>query len=355
MARRSNLDGLIHCQACGEDYSATYKRCPFCGQPPQGGRMAQPSREFRSSLPDSEEDEYVFDGQGAFDDTPEPVRPARPKGGKRLAPSGSPRRIPSNPAGGDHASPGGRRPPEPINWPRLITFLCSLVIIAATLVIVFTVIYPQLRQQPNPVPSQSQSASQAPSPSPQTSVLTSLSLSPQSLTLASGERRQLVLSLSPADWVGTPVWTSSDVTCATVDSVGRVTNMNTSSADRQVTITVTAGSLSAQCTITCEGAAPVTTRPPAASQPPVSSRPPASSAPSGGEVGLGSATVANADGGVRVRSGPGTSYDILASLFNGNPITVVSDAGGGWYEITFSGVDGGQVTGYLMGEYISRS
>lgn len=67
------------------------------------------------------------------------------------------------------------------------------------------------------------------------------------------------------------------------------------------------------------------------------------------------ATITGADSGLRVRSGPGTSYEILASLNNGDDIVVVADAGDGWYEITFAGSGGKDVTGYIMGEYISMS
>ena len=142
MARRSNLEGLIHCDACGEDYSATYKRCPFCGEPPQGSRATRAPRDLRANDLDDEEDGYVFDGQDAFEDDPEPVRPVRQKGGKRLATNGSSRRAVSSSrtaarsesssagrrsSGSGAASSGrrdsgaggeDRRPPEPINWRR---------------------------------------------------------------------------------------------------------------------------------------------------------------------------------------------------------------------------------------------
>ena len=51
MASRPSPNSLIHCAVCGEDYSATYKRCPFCGAknappapppPPAGGPAAPP-------------------------------------------------------------------------------------------------------------------------------------------------------------------------------------------------------------------------------------------------------------------------------------------------------------------------
>ena len=375
MARRSNLEGLIHCDVCGEDYSATYKRCPFCGEPPQGGRSARSTRDLRADDLDDEEDGYVFDGQDAFEDDPEPVRPVRQKGGKRLATNSSSRRAapssrtasrsePSS-AGrrssgsGAASSPGrrdpgaggeDRRPPEPINWPRLITFLCSLVIIAAALVIVFTVIYPQLRQDP----AAGNSASQAPEDSQQPSApstaepeapLTALSLDAGEITLPAGGTHQFVLTLDPLDWVGTVTWTSSDESVATVDSTGLVTNVNASQTTGQATITVTAGGLTAQCAVSCSGV-----EAPVASDPPVTT-----TQPSSGGLTPGAATIINASGGVRVRSGPGTSYEILASLFNGNSITVVSDAGDGWYEITFVGSGGEETTGYIMGDYISRS
>lgn len=374
MARRSNLEGLIHCDACGEDYSATYKRCPFCGEPPQGSRATRAPRDLRANDLDDEEDGYVFDGQDAFEDDPEPVRPVRQKGGKRLATNGSSRRAVSSSrtaarsesssagrrsSGSGPASSGrrdsgaggeDRRPPEPINWPRLITYLCSLVIIAAALVIVFTVIYPQLRQDP----AADNSASQAPEDSQQPSSpstaepetpLTALSLDAGEITLPAGGTHQFVLTLDPLDWAGTVTWTSSDESVATVDSTGLVTNVNTSQTTGQATITVTAGGLTAQCAVSCSGV-----EAPVASDPPVTT-----TQPSSGGLTPGAATIINASGGVRVRSGPGTSYEILASLFNGNSITVVSDAGDGWYEITFVGSGGEETTGYIMGDYISRS
>ena len=30
MSPKPSHDALIHCEHCGEDYSATYRRCPFC-------------------------------------------------------------------------------------------------------------------------------------------------------------------------------------------------------------------------------------------------------------------------------------------------------------------------------------
>lgn len=63
----------------------------------------------------------------------------------------------------------------------------------------------------------------------------------------------------------------------------------------------------------------------------------------------------NAEGGLRVRSGPGTDNAVIGSLSNGQSVTVVSEAGDGWYQITFPGVGGAATTGYIRGEYISSN
>ena len=63
----------------------------------------------------------------------------------------------------------------------------------------------------------------------------------------------------------------------------------------------------------------------------------------------------NAGGGVFVRSGPGKSYDSIASLTNGSDVKIVSNAGDGWYQITFSGNGGKTTTGYMKGDYLANS
>lgn len=54
---------------------------------------------------------------------------------------------------GAASGPGGR--PRPHQLARLITFICSLVIIAAALVIVFAVIYPKIHSPGNADPGAS--------------------------------------------------------------------------------------------------------------------------------------------------------------------------------------------------------
>lgn len=375
MAPKPSPNSLIHCAVCGEDYSATYRRCPFCGAKNVPGETPAPSPAPGRGGEDLD-DGYVFDGQDLFEDDyedEEDRRPVRPKGGKRLQEKPS-----SNPfANAD------------INWPRMITFLCSLVIIIAALIIVFTVIYPQLRGTDKPVdpsadpsvtatgpvapPSQPADPSDTgpvaqvtdppvvPTAGPSTAdpTLTGLKLNRQDFTLRPGESFRLQATFTPADWNGAVSWSSDDERYATVAADGTVTHVSQDTSLHRVVITATAGGQQAECVVFIAG--PLAASDPPASEPPApaQSDPPvvATQAPSsGGSVTVGrQGTIVGADGGLRVRSGPGTSYDVLATLLNGNTITVVSDAGGGWYQISFSGNGGVATTGYIMGDYISTN
>lgn len=375
MAHQQN-PALIHCSTCGEDYSATYKFCPFCGgynEPPEPTQNAdaeapvaptatpkqsaapkqsapkqsaapkQSSAPKQSATPKQsapkqsapQPQKYEFDGQDVFDQ-PESETPAG-KGGKRLASGGAQRPT----------------PPPPINWPRLITFLCSLVIIAAALVIVFTVLYPHLRQvsNPNATDAPAVTATVSPSGAGTEDGLTGMSLDTVDLTLQAEQSHSLTLTFDPVDWNGTVTWTSSDETCATVNEDGVVTNVNTSGTQRRAIITATAGTQTVTCTVYCQSGTVSTPKPVVTAQPE-----PSQSVETGtGDIANGSkGVIINASSGLRVRSGPGTSYDVAASLSNGDPITVVSYAGDGWYEITYAGSNGTK-TGYIMGEYISAN
>ena len=375
MAYKPSPNSLIHCNQCGEDYSATYKRCPFCGaknapQQPAPGRPA-PSANL--------DDTYVFDGQDLFDDEPEDdYTPVRSKGGKRLAekPSSSPF------ANAD------------INWPRMITFICSLVIIVAAMVIVFTWIYPQLRDK-DPVADGSQNPSSSVSDpvgdssqdvDPSAGVSGTAATDPvteptdsvppagpdglrgfttntygkdeDGFSLNAGDSWQMGLTFDPADWTGEVTYSISDTRYATVSATGNVVNVNPDSSLHRVVLTITAGGITLEMPVYCSGVAasePPASEPPA-SQPPASN-PPASQPPSGsGNVTVGrTGTIVNADSGLNVRSGPGTSYSRIASLVNGQTVTVLEDAGGGWYKISFAGSGGAATEGYIMGDYVSTN
>lgn len=145
---------------------------------------------------------------------------------------------------------------------------------------------------------------------------------------------------------GTYSWISEDPGIASVDSDGNVTPISAGITH----VLVTDGSKKVICTVRVVGggSAPATT--------PSTGTGTSTTTPStgGGTLKAGAATVINGGNGVRVRSGPGTSYDILATVPNGGSVQVVQSAGDGWYEITFSNVGGVKTTGYMKGEYLSN-
>ena len=349
MARKPAPGTLIHCDSCGEDYSATYKRCPFCGEKP--GTATGPIPPVENS-----EDDYVFEGQELFDDDGEEERPARPKGGKRLAQTDA---------------------PGPVNWPRLITFLCSLVIVVAALIIVFAFVYPKIHSPSNsdsdasasqtvtpsadpgedvsgdpaetdtgsPDPTETDTASPEPDETDsQTGSVTNLTLNRTEFSLTPDSSWQITATVTPADWGGTVTWSSSDTSVATVSADGTVTNVSTSDSVQRVTITAAAGEKTASVTVYCTGSAAGG-----------STSSPSANPSSGGITAGATGKITGASSGLRVRSGPGTSYDVVASLVNGSEITVVAAADGGWYQISFTGSGGRSTTGYILGEYISVS
>jgi hypothetical protein len=231
-----------------------------------------------------EEDDYVFDGGDVFEDEDE--SDSGVKGGKRLAQ--------------DEAMGA-------INWPRLITFICSLVIIVAALVILFAFVYPKIHKttgdsgvsasaavsdtpassEPSAAQSEAVSAepdgeetdepdseasaepevdsttepdgetttepSQEPASSSQVSSVTGLSLSKTDVTLKASESFTLTASVTPSGWSGTITWSSSNESAAKVSSSGVVTNVNSGSDVKTATITASAGGKSVECIVRCQG------------------------------------------------------------------------------------------------------
>lgn len=316
MARKSAPGTLIHCDACGEDYSATYKRCPFCGEKP----IKQPT----APLPPVDEDDYIFDGSDVFEEDETSEKPANPKGGKRLAQADA---------------------PGPINWPRLITFICSLVIIAAALVIVFAYIYPKIHdpdadtnpsgsvaspapESASPVESDpvdvtddpnsdsteapSGAPSQEPTPSADTTV-TGLSLNKVDFTLTANESYTIQATVTPANWDGVVTWSSSNTSVATVSTNGTVTNVNTGSSLKSVTITATAGSQTATATVYCRGGSSGTAVP--------------SSNPSGGALTLNREDFSLFLSGNKTFTMVATGADSVTWSIGNTSVATISDSG----------------------------
>lgn len=140
---------------------------------------------------------------------------------------------------------------------------------------------------------------------------------------------------------GTYRWYSKDIGIASVDQKGTVTAV----AKGTTTVLVTDGSKKAECIVRVKGEGTVT--------PSAGTTTPSEGTTSSG-LKAGAAKVVNAGSGVRVRSGPSTDHEILATISNGADVQVVKSAGGDWYEITFSNVGGVKTTGYMKSEFLQN-
>ena len=147
------------------------------------------------------------------------------------------------------------------------------------------------------------------------------------------------VTLSVSGGSGSYTWLSENDAIATVSESGKVTAV----ANGTVNILVTDGNQKAVCIVRVKGGSA-----------PATPTTPTDPTPTGGSLKLGAATVINAPGGVNVRSGPGTENEAIASLVNGNDVTIKADAGNGWYEITFVGNGGVNTDGYVKGEFLTN-
>lgn len=284
MARKvpGSRSELIHCENCDEDYSATYKRCPFCGARPDKtaytqsfqtsrlqdtgrlhdtgrgrrgeehapteatGRVATRTRSHGRSQP--QEDDYRFDGGDVFDSDGDYEEDYASHGGKRLAPS----------AWG-------------VSPTRVAGYVFSAVLFVAAILIVALVIVPMVTKgnveppadsnntalvdpsdsvspsqtadpsdDPSSTPTPSDDPDSSPSPSetvPAGQTATSFTLDKTEFTISARypDPVQIKATLLPAGSTGTISWTSSDPSVVTVDDTGLVTAVGKGSA----TITAT--------------------------------------------------------------------------------------------------------------------
>ena len=283
---------VIRCEYCGEDYSVTYKRCPFCD-----GRPARASSSSTS------------------------------RGGERRS-SGGGKRLATNKRGGGY---GGR--PDPAH---IIAFALSLILIIAALYIVITVVSPLFAgdksgDESRSDVSQSQGGDNSSQTDPGGSVVTppavtGITLNASETSLNAGGTYQLTATLSPEGTGATVTWTSSDESVATVSDSGLVTNVNSGSAAATVTITASAGEMTATCQVQCSG----------------------SGTAAAGSTGVVTGTTT----GLLIRSGPGREYEALATATNGATVTILEDTGTGWYHISYQTGGGNSATGYVSKDYI---
>jgi hypothetical protein len=257
--KTNSKHGLIHCDNCGEEYSSTYRRCPFCDEDN-----------------DYEEDYEYEDESGEH--------PPSRGGGKRLAPSS--RRG------------GGYRKASPV---RVISLLVSLVVILAAAWVVIAKVVPLIRRgditpvdpdvsqvaaapsasQPSakedppasenpsvdntPAPSdETPDVSDAPTPSdtqtdvspepdvstsPAASGATEFSLNKSDVTFSSQYPDPVTLkaTFTPSGSTSALTWSSSDPDVATVDSSGKVSR-GSKSGVATITATLPSG-VSHSCTV----------------------------------------------------------------------------------------------------------
>lgn len=312
---------VIRCKNCGEDYSTTYKRCPFCDERP---------------------------AQGSYPPT---------RGG-----GGTGRRMADTPGGGASSGGGGRGPRRDVNPVQLAFLVGSLLVIIAAAVIIFRLVAPWFAKDPgdtsNPGASTSQSqpgGSSSIDPGASTSTpdvstpdpvvsVNSVSLDQSDFTLKANESYPIKASVNPADSGATVVWTSDNESAVSVAQDGTVTNVNTDNSTVMVTVTATCGDKSATCTVRAKSGSTGT-----------AGGSTGSSGSTGSTLAAGSAgVIANAGDGLNIRSGPGTTYSVQASTSNGSRVTIV-ETSGDWYKISYTDGNGKTAEGYVSKDYVTAA
>lgn len=233
--------GLIHCENCGEDYSASYRRCPFC----------------------DEYDEYEDSCEPSYERSERPS-PRSSSGGKRLAQS--------------KRRGGGYTRTSPL---KVISIVISLAVILFAVWIVVAKVMPMVQRSdsvppldPNSSPSSSGSdpapdsspdaspdASGQPGVSPEVSPSPATSTTPSSDTATGFSLSKsdfsfndqwpdpitLTVTFTPAGSTGTITWTSSDPDVASVDENGKVSH-GTKTGSATITATLSNG-VTQTCTV----------------------------------------------------------------------------------------------------------
>ena len=134
-------------------------------------------------------------------------------------------------------------------------------------------------------------------------------------------RDRLSAVLSP-EWEGAQItWSSSGSNAAVVTPEGVVTNLYPGAGTFQATVTASWNGLTASCVVYCEPASLV-------------------------------GTVAGAEAGLNVRSGPGTDYAVIGGLSNGTWVVVLSQQNG-WYQVLYRNSSDQAAIGYVSADYLT--
>jgi len=323
------------CPDCGERYSDTYRSCPFCEEEralregeqirrsPRRGRRAGHSRQFSMITPTlivliilmASLLIYLLYGDKMKKKDDAPDQP----GTEEVTPGIPVEQQPEDPV--EVVDPEQTEDPEQPENPE----------------------QPQpgvMPENPEPTPETTKpDTPQASAGGDYESAMklpSGLSLSTEDFTLRLlGETNTIRVSGGSGNYK----WISQNPAVAVVDQNGKVTALSNGT----VNVVVTDGSKKGVCIVRVSASGSVTPPPSTGSE---------STSASG--LKAGAAMVVNGGNGVRVRSGPGTNYDILATVPNGADIQVVESVGNDWYKITFSNVGGAKTDGYMKGEFLKN-
>ncbi len=271
MDKTQRFKQTVLCKHCNEEYSTTYKRCPFCADtnentrsgidiqgpelydPPQG--TLRPSAPNPSPVSTDLPEDFSLDLD--IDFTPEledetssiPTPAPGAAGGKRLAGRG---KKPSNPPAGGASKPAPKRGGKGSGGrgaARTLLLLLSLLIIAAAVYIIATKAVPLVQTI---LENRSQGSVVDPDPQGENTgdpAAPRLSLTQTEATLtAPGASKQLIPNYEPLEEVGTLRWSSENPSVVTVSEEGRLTAVSNGTA--LVTVTHSSG-LTASCTVHC--------------------------------------------------------------------------------------------------------
>ena len=305
---------MKRCPVCGEKYSDTYKDCPFCeeeealreGEKLRRGRRAAPrSRQFSLITPTLIVLIFIMAGLLVYLLYGDQLKEKFQKGGEDVTPP-TEDVTPVKPEPVQPDKPDVTEP-EPDDMPD---------------------------SEPGTMPETPTDTTTTTDYGKMMALPSGLKLSTEDFTLRSvGE----TATIKASGGSGSYTWASEDEGVASVDQNGKVTAISKGT----IKVVVSDGSKKGVCIVRCNVSGSAVTTPTTPSTTPTASG-----------LKAGSAKVVNGGNGVRVRSGPGTNYDILATVPNGGSVKIVESAGDGWYKITFSGVGGATTTGYMKGDYL---
>ena len=308
---------MKRCPVCGEKYSDTYKDCPFCeeeealreGEKLRRGRRAAPrSRQFSLITPTLIVLIFIMAGLLVYLLYGDQLKEKFQKGGEDVTPP-TEDVTPVKPEPVQPDKPDVTEP-EPDDTPD---------------------------SEPGTMPETPTDTTMTTDYGKMMALPSGLKLSTEDFTLRSvGE----TATIKASGGSGSYTWASEDEGVASVDQNGKVTAISKGT----IKVVVSDGSKKGVCIVRCNVSGSAVTTPTTPSTTPTASG-----------LKAGSAKVVNGGNGVRVRSGPGTNYEVLASVPNGGSVQIVESAGDGWYKIIFSGAGGAATTGYMKGDYLANN